>query len=509
MMKEKDTMEKTNVILIMADQLRADAVAHLGNENLHTPNLDALAKDGVSFSRAFCQSPVCTPSRCSMMTGWYPHVNGHRSMTNLLKKDEPMLLRQMMKEGYYTYFNGKNDLVNGEEGYQGSCHELDGKYKSQRPNLMKGGPWRQVNRELGRPASWHAGVMQTECDAEWASMMNAVEYIKTYNKDEPTFMYFPWRSPHPPYAVCEPYYSMYDRSKIEPILPKPPKGEKAPIVDQVIERLNLADLGEEYFKNIRAVYHGSVARLDSYIGNVIDELKANDMYDNSIIIFTSDHGDYTGDYGIEEKIENSFEDCLTNVPLIIKMPKSFAVKNGINDNLVELIDIGATINDYLGIKFEHAQFGKSLLPLLRGEDVDHRDAVFCEGGRLLDENQCLEPAALREGGLFFPRKGAPSIYQERAVMCRTKDFKYVRRAYSRGELYDLQRDPKEQKNLIEEPELKDVLYSMKDRLLKFYLETSDVVPFKQDVRRFLTPEEVQDMKNGIMPSNTPSGKRKM
>ena len=111
-----------HIILFNPDQWRGDVLGHLGNEGAVTPNLDRLVHDdAVSFRHAYCQSPVCTPSRCSIMTGWYPHVRGHRTMHHMLRGDEPMLLRTLKEKGYFVWWGGKNDVVPAQHGFDAYC----------------------------------------------------------------------------------------------------------------------------------------------------------------------------------------------------------------------------------------------------------------------------------------------------------------------------------------------------------------------------------------------------
>ncbi len=115
-MRHKATDRKPNIVMFVPDSYRGDMLGYQGNAGALTPNLDALvASDGVSYSNAFAQNPVCTPSRCSFMTGWYPHVHGHRSMRNMLKEHEPSLLTVLRREGYTIWWGGKNDLVRVRE----------------------------------------------------------------------------------------------------------------------------------------------------------------------------------------------------------------------------------------------------------------------------------------------------------------------------------------------------------------------------------------------------------
>ncbi|MCL4521535.1 MAG: sulfatase-like hydrolase/transferase, partial [Firmicutes bacterium] len=116
-------MDQPNIVIFNPDQWRGDVLGHVGNPGAVTPHLDALvAKDGVSFSQAFCQNTVCTPSRCSFMTGWYPHVRGHRTMFHMLQPDEPMLLRTLKDNGYTVWWGGKNDVVPAQNGLEAYCN---------------------------------------------------------------------------------------------------------------------------------------------------------------------------------------------------------------------------------------------------------------------------------------------------------------------------------------------------------------------------------------------------
>ena len=123
-----------NILIFNPDQWRGDVLGHVGNAAAVTPVLDNLARtEGVSFANAFCQNPVCTPSRCSFMTGWYPHVRGHRTMFHMLRPDEPMLLRTLRQHGYFVWWGGKNDVVPGQNGYADYC---DVKYTPPQPERL-------------------------------------------------------------------------------------------------------------------------------------------------------------------------------------------------------------------------------------------------------------------------------------------------------------------------------------------------------------------------------------
>ena len=492
---------KPHIIIFNPDQWRGDVMAHLGNPAAVTPRLDQIVQeDAVSFRHAFCQNPVCTPSRCSFMTGWYPHVRGHRTMFHMLQPDEPVLLKQLKDAGYFVFWGGKNDLVPRQNGFDDYC---DVKYEAPRKtraNLHSDDAWR------GQPDgdnffSFFAGKLpyapeesgefaddEGYYDNDWAMVEGAVEQILNAPPGQPLCIYLPLGYPHPPYGVEEPYFSQIDRDLIPQRLPTPDWRQKPSLIAGIYERQGLQGWSDERFNELRAVYYGMCARVDAQFGLVVDALKESGMYDDSAIFFFSDHGDFTGDYGLVEKTQNTFEDCLTRVPLIVKPPADAPLQAGIRDQLVELIDFTATAHEWAGIEPGYDHFGRSLAELIGGSSDQHRDAVFCEGGRRFGEEQAMEmdsPGFHDTRQLYWPRvalQGSEKGEHSKAAMCRTRDYKYVRRLYESDELYDLRADPGELHNRIDDPRYAGILAQLRERLLTWYQETCDVVPLKTDVR---------------------------
>jgi arylsulfatase A-like enzyme len=228
------------------------------------------------------------------------------------------------------------------------------------------------------------------------------------------------------------------------------------------------------------------ARSDHQFGLLLQALREAGIYEDTAIFFFSDHGDFTGDYGLVEKTQNTFEDCLTHVPLIVKPPAGTPLRPGKHEALVELVDFRATVEDMIGLKPDYTHFGRSLLPLIAGQRDSHREAVFCEGGRRHAEKHCMELESPRgKDFLYWPRlslQQSEGPEHSKAVMCRTRRFKYVRRLYEQDELYDLQADPRELCNRIDDPTLAPVLAEMQQRLLDFFLDTADVVRHEPDSR---------------------------
>ncbi|MEK3724648.1 sulfatase-like hydrolase/transferase [Paenibacillus sp. FSL H8-0034] len=485
--------KKPHILIFNPDQWRSDVMGHMGNPAAVTPFLDQMVKtDGVSFRNAFCQNTVCTPSRCSFMSGWYPHVRGHRTMYHMMQPEEPVLLKTLKEEGYYVWWGGKNDLVPAENGFESYC---DVKYQPARiprreTNLHAHDSWRGAPEE-DNYFSFYAGKLEkgeeeeAYYDGDWANVLGAIDMIRNAPSDKPLCIYLPLLYPHPPYGVEEPYFSMIDRDKLPQRVPAPQDWSTKPsLMKGIYEQQALQGWTEERWDELRATYYGMCARVDKQFAMVMDALKEAGMYDDTAAFFFSDHGDYTGDFGLVEKTQNTFEDCLSRVPFVIKPPKGISVQPRVSEAMVELIDFPATVEALLGIKPKHSHFGKSLLPVLAGDVDEQRDAVFCEGGRLHGEEQCMERESTSANGssatgLYWPRiqwqlQEGPE--HTKAVMCRTKEYKYVRRFYELDELYDLINDPGETVNRIDDPGMAGVLAELKERLLTFYQETCDAVP---------------------------------
>ncbi len=496
--------KRPHIVIVNPDSWRGDVLGHLGHPAAVTPNLDERVRtDSVSFRSAFVQNPVCTPSRCSFMSGWYPHVRGHRTMHHMMRPDEPVLLKTLKDSGYFVWWGGKNDLVPAQHGFAPYC---DVKY--QPPPERQVRPMFAMDRQSewrGTPDSdtyysFYVGRLEVPAgepvfyDRDWANVQGAIDLIRRYGRGEgptnrPLCLYLPLTYPHPPYAVEDPWYGMIDRAKVPPRVLEAEDAAGKPSIERGIrERQRLSTWSEERWTELRATYYAMCARVDHQFGLLVAALQEAGMYDGTALFLFSDHGDFTGDFGLVEKTQNTFEDCLTRTPFLIKPPAGEPVRPRVSEALVELVDFPATVEALTGIAPGHTHFGRSLLPVLAGETDEHRDAVFCEGGRLRGERQAMELESASSNdpsGLYWPRSGLQAgegPEHTKAAMCRTHDFKFVRRLYERDELYDLRADPFERHNRIDDPALAEELSRLKDRLLTWYQETCDVVPHDPDRR---------------------------
>lgn len=482
---------KPNVIIINPDQMRSDCLHHLGNEAAYTPNLDDLSYEGVSFSNAFCQNPVCVPSRCSFMTGLYPHTSGHRTMSNLLKPYEENLFSDMKKAGYYTLSTTRGDLMAGQ--YKKYHKALIDKYLmfSMSLNTASIPKAQRGEKDSDTFFSFFDGVTPTKKNGKPTkntddfSIDAAVREIRHRPKDKPFFMFVGLNFPHPPYAIEQEYYDLIDPDKLQSRIPTVSDTDGKPKMETGLrDALRVGDWDEDRLKEIRRVYLAMCAKVDAQVGRIVNALKKEGIYDDTAIIVMSDHGDYTGDYGIVEKCQNCFPDCLTNVPFIVKPPKTIQADTGINNNLVELTDLCATVYDLCGISCNRQSFSKSTLPTITDKSVPHREFVFTEGGRLEGEEHCSEMNLLaNKDDRYAPRQllqGKEDGTHGKAAMIRNKDYKYVLRLYEKDEFYDLSKG--ERINLIDEEEYKDVISSMRNEMLLWYMSTCDIVPKEFDDR---------------------------
>lgn len=490
------TKKKPNIIIFNPDQMRADALGHMGNEASKTAFLDEWARgEAVSFSHMFCQNPVCVPSRCSFFTGLYPHVSGHRTMGHLLREHETTLLKELKDAGYYVWANARNDLVAGqvpglieshvsELFYGGNVTPAPGAKDNTQKKIDDKGFYSFYTGELALDEN---GKNYTEDDEDVDAAIHRI--LHPADPEKPLCMFVGLLYPHPPYKIEEPYFSAIDRRKLPERIAADTTEGKAKILELIRGYQNIQDYTEAEWDELRAVYLAMCMKVDDQFRRLCDALKEAGEYDNSAIFFFSDHGDYTGDYGLTEKTQNTFEDCLTNVPMLIKPPKGYRIDPGVTDSMAELVDFYATVMDIAGVEPDHTQFGKSLVPIMENRSVELRNQVFCEGGRNAWERHCVEGVDPNAEGrvrnnIYWPRYAAQWDDEAHAkgTMIRTKEYKYVYRTNGACEFYDLKTDPMERINRVNDDAYKEQIAVLKNGILEWYQKTCDVVPLQTDER---------------------------
>ena len=461
------TKKPLNVIWFCTDQQRWDTIHALGNPYLRTPNIDKLIEEGVTFTRAYTQAPICTPSRSCFLTGRYPRTtksffNGNDNFS----KDEKLVTKLLADEGYVCGLSGKlhltsaqgrmenrtddgytymqwsehpnDDWPGGENDYQNWLHEkglqwadiYGGKYTSMatwpptpNPNF--------TGKTVGVPAEYHQTTWVVE---------KAIEFIEqNRGKDRPWLISLNPYDPHPP---LDPPQEYKDRLRIEDMpLPayqegelanKPPHQQKdfyqGGQDGQAEPYPTLTD--EEKREHFRD-YYAEIELIDDQFGRLMQYLEDIGEKDNTLVIFMSDHGELNGDHGLYWKGAYFYE-SLVHIPLIMACPSRF--KKGLrSDALVELVDIAPTLMDMAGFEVPFYMQGKSLLPILTGEANPHyhKDSVYSEFYHCLKGTHEDIYATMYYDGRY------------KIVNYHGKDF---------GELYDHQEDPNEFRNLWDDPD---------------------------------------------------------
>jgi arylsulfatase A-like enzyme len=460
-------MARPNLVLFMPDQLRADAVGVFGNPVVQTPNIDALARRGSRWSDAYAQHSVCGPSRVSFFTGWYPHVAGHRTLTNLIKPWQPNLLKLLREAGYHVAWAG----MRGDTFAPGVTEQSTDRagFEVLPKMLYQRSPFDPDHRFARAHYSGKRQRQGVSLDHDEATVQTAERWLAD-GLPEPWVLFVALVFPHPPFEVEEPWYSLHDRRDMAPPRPKP-KGQ-APRFVRELHRLHQLDrLGEADWAELKATYYGMVSRVDDQLGRVVRAVERAGAADRTVTAFCTDHGEYLGDYGLVEKWPSGLHDCLLRNPLVLAGP---GVGEGdVHEAPAELIDLFATLLELAEVEPQHTHFGRSLLT------GAPRQAAFSEGGFTVEEEPLLErgpfPYDLKAG----LQHDDPATVG-RAIAMRTRDWAYVYRLYEDDELYDRRVDPDELDNLA--GTMPEVERELRDQVLAWAVSTSDVIPWTPDPR---------------------------
>jgi arylsulfatase len=392
---------KPNILFIMTDQQRWDALGATGDW-VNTPNLDSLAEEGFLFSNCYTNSPVCAPARISLASGLYPHNHGlwHNNAYDL-----PAGLFTWMKaarnNGYRTSLFGKAHLRQRHNKDIRTLEHFMRRYGFDDVNEIVGpractktlshmtdlwereGHWQAyiddyAERFAHKPHIAKPSTLPLELYADSYIGQRAWDYLKGYQHQKPWCLMLSFGGPHEPWDAPEPYASMYRPEDMPPPRSLGSGWDEIP-ESTLQERLQRAwKLDPEDVAKLRANYAGNVTLIDDQVGRIIELLKQRGEYENTWIVFTSDHGEFNGDYGLLYK--NSFFDSAARVPLIVRPPSAWQSreKTGSSDVMVEMFDLGATIADIVGAKVPSEYFAKSLLPYLRGDRHTHREFAMVE-----------------------------------------------------------------------------------------------------------------------------------
>jgi arylsulfatase A-like enzyme len=491
----------------MCDQLRWDYLSCAGHPTLHTPNIDALAARGVRFTRAYVQSPICGPSRMSFYTGRYMHSHGSTWNGVPLKVGELTMGDYLRPLGVQTVLVGKTHMAADTEGMErlgiardsiigvrtSECgfdpyerddglrgHDGSGSGKRTRPRyddyLNEQGysganPWHDwANSAEGEGGSIASGwamrharkpARVKEEDSETPYMTRrAIEFIRA-NSEKPWCLHLSYIKPHWPYVAPAPYNDMYGPNHLIPVVrSEAERQDPHPVYREFMQRrVSRTFVRDEVRDEVVPVYMGLIKQIDDQMGVLFRFLEDNGHFDNTMIVFTSDHGDYLGDHWLGEK--ELFHEPSVKIPLIVYDPSADATRGTICDELVEGIDLLPTFLESFGgdpAQQTHRLEGRSLMPLVRGERPSSwRSYVVSE----YDYSSQGTAAAL---------KVAPA--DARMFMLADRDWKYVHAIGFRPMLFDLKTDPNELNDLGADPAHEDVRRRFEAALQRWALRQS-------------------------------------
>ena len=452
--------KQPHIILIMTDQQRGDAMGCMGNKTVISPHMDALASEGTLFMNGYSSCPSSTPARAGLLTGlspWHHGLLGYGEVSPEYKYEMPQMLKDA---GYYTFGIGKMHWhpQRVKHGFEGTLLDESGRIEDE--NFTSDyRQWLQIQAPGKNPdetgIGWNdhsAGIYrlpETLHPTYWTGEM-ACNLIRNYdNGDKPLFLKVSFARPHSPYDPPQRYLNLYKDSDI----PAPAVGdwcekyseEKDP--SKVASDAPYGNFGKEYTNNSKRHYYANITFIDEQIGRVIQTLKEKGMYDNSLIIFISDHGDMMGDHHHWRKTY-PYEGS-THVPYIVKWPIAEHIASGKVDAPVELRDILPTFLSAAGVSIPTDMDGRPLQQLAKGTETNWRKYIDLEHA---------------------------TCYSDDNYWCALTDgkIKYVWRFRTGGEeLFDLTQDPQELHNAVNDKKYKKQLSELRQEMIRHLSERGE------------------------------------
>jgi choline-sulfatase len=406
-----------------------------------------------------------------MATGWPTSVRGHRSLYYFLQPDEPNMFRYLLQAGYDVYMYGKNDVL-APQSIAGSLTE----WRNPRPPASE---FAAIDKPQHPTTMLLPPGGDRRATVDYAALQLAIAVLERKENDRPFCILLSLFEPHPPYTISADFYNLYRPSDVP--APVPPGLPRRPRFHQAMrDASGLSQVTEAEFRKVRAVYYGQVSYSDWLLGELLEAIERTNHSRDTALLVCSDHGDYTGDYGLVEKWPSGLEDCLTHVPLIGRLPG--APSGRVAPDLVELYDVMATCLALAGTSATHTNFARSLVPEMHGLPGDEARAAFTEGGYNTYEPQAFEPII---DGLYGPKTRLQNEHPETITRCaaiRTRRYKLIVRPNDQSELYDCRGDPMQERNLFADSSVRDVQGELQTRLTNWYVDTSGIPPLKRDPR---------------------------
>ena len=487
-----------NIIVVISDQHRA-GLSKLSGYPLDTsPARDSLAESGVGFDKAYVTCPVCAPSRISLLTGRWPEAHRQRQNTRHLEAYYKKDLFDVMKEmGYKTGLVGKNHTYL-KEAKLDFWREYD-----------HHGGWKASNapREMAEFDAWmtrlNSGVsyvptpFPVNTQSPYRIVSDAIEFMQTYG-DQPFALEVSFPEPHNPEQVPRPYWDMYPPESVPDRCAGPEllkyKGYK---MQWLYGMENDAHpIYEKEWRRYKSNYLGMLRLLDDQLKRLLDFMSQQKLLDNTIIVYTADHGDYLMDYGLGRK-GAGLPECLTRVPMVWSGP---GIQKGQTHHpaCVSNADIMPTLCEAVGVNVPQGVQGRSLWPLLQGKEypVEEFQSIYAGvgfGGLFYDESYTMPYRLAESPPMGDSGQGPPTpfwnidelnpVTQSGTMkMVRMEDWKLIYDMMGYGQLYNLADDPCELKNLFNQPAVANVQVKMVEELLMWTIRSQDTLPVDEPIK---------------------------
>ena len=449
--------EQPNILFVFADQLRSHELACYGGVNIETPNLDRLAKEGLQLTNAISTYPICSPFRGMLMTGSYPMHTGIVCNDHPLRDGLPSIAKACKAADYQTAYIGKWHLDGiGRTTYIPPERRMGFEFWQALECTHSYFESKYFENDSEEQKQWEG------YDAE-AQTKSAQNYIRNRDKNRPFFLMLSWGPPHDPYIAPEKYMKRVDPGKL--ILRSNLKEKE--IENELVTnmrfnlhnnienkrtpgRMNLAD--EEYVrKNMLHGYLAATLAIDDYFGELLKTLEEEEILDNTIIVFTSDHGDHLGSHRFRGKC-TPFEESIS-IPFLIRYPEKISQKT-ISDALLAPIDMMPTILGMAGVSYPQID-GEDLSKVITHKKSDTRDEILIMGMTHLNTASLVNSLDTWRG-------------------LRTKQYTYARyEDQSAWLLYDNKKDPYQMNNLADDPEYTDLINEFNRKLDLLLKEAGD------------------------------------
>lgn len=481
---------KPNVVIIMTDQQRADLCGREGFPMAVTPFTDSLALSNVWFDKAYTVAPASMPARCSMFTGRYPtatHVRTNHNTADIYYTKD--MLQVVKEQGYKTALVGKNhahvkskDFDYSEEYFHWGKNRRDTQEDKDFAYFLNNKARGQYLDATPFPSEAQNPVQIVTKALAWAEQQ----------KDSSFFMWVSMPETHNPYQVSEPYFSMFSPEKLPATLTSRKdlsrKGDKYTILAE-LEDKSCPNLQED-LPRLRGNYLGMLRLIDDQTKRLIEGFKASGLYENTIFVILSDHGDYCGEYGLIRK-GAGVPECLTRIPMVWA-GRDIQPHSGPMDAHVSIADIFPTVCTAIGADIPMGVQGRSLWPMLTGKDYPKKEfsSVMVQQGFGGEDFTRDEPLTFEKEGALQPKKIAHfdelNTWTQSGTerMVRKDDWKLVLDNYGRGELYNLKADPSEIKNLYNKKKYASKQMELLEELMTWELRVQDPLPVPRNRYHF-------------------------